>query len=132
VVLPCPPYWRMVGYRPLAAALILGVPWALLHLPLVLSGMLSAGASPLASFLNLMGLSVLLTWVYLAAGASLSAAVLLHAGQSIFGFLNYGLDPLVSSWLMAVVYGAAALLLILLTRGRLGLPDTAGIMNKNA
>lgn len=119
------------SYRPLAAALILGVPWALLHLPLVLPGMLSAGASPLASFLNVMALSVLVTWAYLAAGYSLSAAVLLHAGQSIFGFLNYGLDPVASSWLVAAAYTAAALLVIFLTRGRLGLPETAVTVIEN-
>lgn len=119
------------GYRPLAAAFILGLPWALLHLPLVLPGMMNAGTPPLASFLNLMALSVLLTWAYLGAGFSLSAAVLLHAGQSIFGFLNYGLDPVVSSWLMAAVCSVAALLVILLTRGRLGLPEAAVTVNEN-
>lgn len=119
------------GYRPLAAAFILGLPWALLHLPLVLPGMMNAGTPPLASFFNLMALSVLITWAYLGAEFSLSAAVLLHARQSIFGFLNYGLDPVVSSWLMAAVCSVAALLVILLTRGRLGLPDAALTVNEH-
>lgn len=110
------------GYRPLPAALLLGVPWALLHLPLVLPGMLSAGTPMLAQFLIMMALSVLVTWAYLAAGNSLSAAVLLHGGQNIFVILNNGLDPVASGWLMAAVYSAAALLIILLTRGNLGQP----------
>jgi membrane protease YdiL (CAAX protease family) len=109
------------GYRPLTTILLLGVPWALLHLPLVLPGMLSAGTPMLAQFLIMMAMSVLVTWAYLAGGNSLSPAVLLHGGQNIFVILNNGLNPVASGWLMAAVYGAAALLVILLTRGRLGL-----------
>ncbi len=111
------------GYRPLAAALILGIPWALLHLPLVLPGMLSAGTPMLAQFLIMLSLSILVTWAFLAGGNSLSPAVLLHGGQNAFVILNKGLSPVASAWLMVAVYGAAALLIILLTRGRLGLPE---------
>ncbi|MCB8985936.1 MAG: CPBP family intramembrane metalloprotease [Ardenticatenaceae bacterium] len=111
------------GFHPLVAALLLGVPWALLHLPLVSPGMLSAGTPPLAQFLVMMSLSVLLTWAYLAGGSSLSTAVLLHGGQNFFAVLNYGLNPVASGWLMAAVYGVAALLVVLLTRGRLGWAD---------
>ena len=110
------------GYRPLAAALLLGLPWALLHLPLVLPGTLSAGTPPLAQFLIIMALSILLTWIYLAGASSLSTAVLLHGSQNAFVIFNNGLDPGVSGWLMAIVYGAAALLVILFSKGRLGLP----------
>ena len=110
------------GYRPLTTIMLLGVPWALLHLPLVLPGMLSAGTPILAEFLIIMALSVLLTWVYLAGGNSLSAAVLLHGGQNMIATLNNGLNPVTTSWLMVAVYGAAALLILLLTRGHLGQP----------
>ena len=108
------------GYRPLTTILLLGIPWALLHLPLVLPGMLSAGTPMLAQFLIMMAMSVLVTWAYLAGGNSLSPAVLLHGGQNIFVILNNGLNPVASGWLMAAIYGIAALLVILLTRGRLG------------
>jgi membrane protease YdiL (CAAX protease family) len=111
------------GYHPLAATIILGIPWALLHLPLVLPGMLSAGTPMVAQFLIMIALSILISWVYLGGRRSLSAAVLLHGGQNLTVILNNGLDPIASGWLMAAVYGAAALLVILLTRGRLGQPD---------
>jgi membrane protease YdiL (CAAX protease family) len=111
------------GYRSLAAALILGIPWALLHLPLVLPGMMSAGIPMLAQFLIMLALSILVTWAYLAGGNSISPAVLLHGGQNAFVTLNNGLSPVASGWLMVAVYGAAALLIILFTRGRLGLPE---------
>jgi hypothetical protein len=71
----------------------------------------------------MLALSVMMTWIYLAGGSSLSTAVLLHGGQNVFVFLNGGLSPVASGWLMAAVYGGTALLIILLTRGRLGLPD---------
>lgn len=111
------------GFRPLTAALLLGIPWALLHLPLALPGMMSAGTPMAAEFLIILALSVLTTWVYLGGGRSLSAAVLLHGGQNMIASLNNGLDPVATGWLMAAVYAVAALLIILLTSGRLGLPD---------
>ncbi|MBK8902997.1 MAG: CPBP family intramembrane metalloprotease [Anaerolineaceae bacterium] len=111
------------GWSPLAAALLLGVPWALLHLPLTLPGMLSAGTPMLAQSLVILALSVLTTWVYLAAGRSLTAPTLLHGVQNALASLNYGLSPEVSGWSMVVVYVAAALLVIMLSRGRLGLRE---------
>jgi membrane protease YdiL (CAAX protease family) len=115
------------GYHPLVAALILGIPWALLHLPLALPGMLSAGTPMPADFLIILALSILLTWVYLAGGNSLSTAVLLHGGQNMFAFLNNGLSPAAAGWLMTAVYGTVALLVILFTRGRLGLPKVEAL-----
>jgi membrane protease YdiL (CAAX protease family) len=109
------------GSRPLTASLILGVPWALLHLPLVLPGMLSEGTPVLAQFLTLLSLSVLMTWIYLASGSSLTTAVLLHGGQNMISILNNGLAAAASGWLMVAIYGAVALLVILFSQGRLGL-----------
>lgn len=110
------------GIRPMTTALFLAVPWALLHLPLVLPGMLSEGAPMLAQFLIILAIAILTTWVYLSSGSSLTAAVLLHGGQNMTVILNNGLEAAASGWLMAAVYGIAAVLVILLTRGRLGLP----------
>lgn len=101
------------GWSPLAAALLLGLPWALLHLPLTLPGKLSAGTPMPAQFLVMLSMSVMMTWVYLASGRSLTAATLLHGGQNALVILNYDLPPLVSGWLTAVVYGIAALIIIL-------------------
>jgi len=111
------------GYRPLIATLILAIPWALLHLPLVLPGMLSAGTPMLAQFLIILALAFLTTWIYLASSNSLTAVVLLHGSQNLLVILNNGFDATTSGWLMAAVYGTAALLIILLTKGRLGLLD---------
>ena len=108
------------GRSPLAAALLLGVPWGLLHLPLTLPGKLSAGTPMPAQFLIILAMSVMMTWVYLAAGRSLTPVVLLHAGQNALVILNDGLSPGMSGWLMTAVYLIAAVLIILITRSQLG------------
>jgi hypothetical protein len=46
---------------------------------------------------------------------------LLHGGQNMTVILNNGLDPVASGWLMAAVYGAVAVIVILLTKGQLGM-----------
>lgn len=112
------------GYRPLPATLLLGIPWAVLHLPLVMSGRLNEGWSPWAMMLFMMALSVIVSWAYLAGGFSILAAVLFHGGQNALSFLNAGIDPRGSSWVMAGVYGVMALSILILTSGRLGMPRT--------
>lgn len=108
------------GRSPLTAALLLGIPWAALHLPLVLPGKLSAGTPPLAQFVMMLSLSVLVTWAYLGSGGSLVAPTLLHGAQNALVILNYDLPTEIAAWMAAAVYLSAALLVILLTRGRLG------------
>lgn len=122
------PRMLKLGNSPLASALLLGIPWALLHLPLTLPGKLAEGVPPLAQFLTMLGLSVLTAWLYLAPKGSILAPVLLHGGQNAAVILNDGLPLALNNWLMALVYGVIALLIILFTRGRLGYAgeDTAG------
>ena len=112
------------GYSPLAATAMLGVPWALLHLPLARAGSLNEGWSMWALFLFMMAMSVLVSWVYLASGFSITSAVLFHGGQNVLAVLNDGIDPLSGGWVMAVVYGLAAILVLILTKGRLGMPPS--------
>ena len=78
--------------------------------------MVGMGAAPLHG--RLVGL---VSWTYLASGLSVGAAVLFHGGQDALAFLNDGLGPLATGWVMAAVYGAAALIVVVVTRGRLGL-----------
>jgi membrane protease YdiL (CAAX protease family) len=110
------------GYRPLTATLLLGIPWAVLHLPLVMSGRLNDGWSPWAMLLFMMALSVIVSWSYLTGGFSILAAVLFHGGQNALSFLNDGIDARGSSWVMAGVYGVVALSILVVNGGRLGVP----------
>lgn len=105
----------------MTATVALGAPWALLHLPLA-AGMLNEGWSMWALFIFMMAMSVLVSWIYLASGFSITAAVLFHGGQNVLAVLNDGFDPLRGGWVMVGVYGLAALLIVIMTKGRLGMP----------
>jgi membrane protease YdiL (CAAX protease family) len=94
-------------YSPLAAGLILAIPWAVIHLALHLPGMLYDGLPPLATLLQLLGLGVVLAWLY-AQTRSVPLAALLHLSQTFFGVVNHGLGAVEQSWLMAAVYVLAA------------------------
>jgi membrane protease YdiL (CAAX protease family) len=110
------------GYRPLTATLLLSIPWALLHVPLIQPGGLNEGWSVWALLPFMVGLSVLVNWTYLASGLSVGAAVLFHGGQNALAVLNDGLGPRAAGWVMAAVYGTAALIVVVTTKGRLGQP----------
>jgi membrane protease YdiL (CAAX protease family) len=104
-------------YSPLAAGLILAVPWAVIHLALHLPGMLYDGLPPVATLLQLLGLGVILTWFYVQT-RSVPLTALLHLSQTFFGVVNHGLGAVEQSWLMAAVYGTAALIITLLVGPR--------------
>lgn len=53
---------------------------------------------------------------------NITAAVLFHGGQNVLAVLNDGFDPLRGGWVMVGVYGLAALLIVIMTKGRLGMP----------
>jgi membrane protease YdiL (CAAX protease family) len=94
-------------HSPLAAGLALAVPWAVIHLALHLPGMMYAGLPPVATFLQLLGLGVIVAWLY-ARTHSVPLVALLHLSQTFFGVVNHGLGAVEQSWLMAAVYVAAA------------------------
>lgn len=102
---------------PLAASLILGVPWAALHLALFFPGMMFEGLPAVAVMIVMLSLSVLTAWVYVGAGrGGVIAATLLHASQNFFVFLSNGIEPALGNWLMAVVFVLAAVLIAVLDR----------------
>ncbi|MFC7251767.1 CPBP family intramembrane glutamic endopeptidase [Halomicroarcula sp. GCM10025324] len=140
------PGWRGLAlpklqerFAPVPATLILGVVWALWHLPLLATG--STEFHGLASFvelalttavrlLNIVGVAFVLTWIYNETGSVL-LAILAHTG---FNTANSTLVPLpldvistgdsttilvvttVAIWLLVAV-------LLVATRGRLGYDD---------
>lgn len=101
---------------PIEASLLLGLPWALIHLAVLLPGMMSAGAPALPQTLVLLALSVFLTWVYVRSDGSLLAVTLLHGVQNGLVVLNRGLGIAEATWLMMGVYVALAGLLIIFDR----------------
>jgi hypothetical protein len=72
--------------------------------------MIYAGEPWLGTVLQLIGLSVLITWLYVQSGGSLLITSLFHAAQSFFVIVHDGLSAGQQLWLMAAVYLTAALL----------------------
>jgi membrane protease YdiL (CAAX protease family) len=105
--------------RALAAALIIGIMWGLVHLALLLPGMVHAGTSPLATLIYLVSLSVLLTWLYVNSGGSVLLVTIFHASQSFFVIVNEGITQAQQVWLMAVVGLIMALIVVVISGPRL-------------
>jgi len=105
-------------HSPLTTSLMIGVLWGSLHLALTLPGMIYAGAPLLPTFLELIALSVLMTWLYIQSGGNILLSSLFHAAQSFFVIVNDGIPLEQQAWLMAGVYLAMALVVAIVAGPR--------------
>jgi uncharacterized protein len=113
---------------PLAGSLILGILWALWHLPMFWSGVWTPPTIPNIVMFILMttALSITMTWVFNNAKGSLLITMLMHASFNTFA--NRIVTPLFPAPVLneypllpvLVGFGAVALLVVAVTRGRLG------------
>ena len=114
-------------HGPLVGSLILGIFWGLWHLPLFWTPWNTLTTFNVVVFvLATICLSIIYTWVFNHTKGSLLIVILLHASFNMTAagivaplfpapiVLDYGLLPIL------VGFGAAALLVVTLTRGRLG------------
>jgi membrane protease YdiL (CAAX protease family) len=97
----------------LSSALFSGFIWGIIHLGLTLSGQMNAGAHWLPGILYIVGLSVILTWLYIQTQRNLVIPILFHFGQSYFVFLNAGISLTQQLWLMTAITAATSLVLVL-------------------
>ena len=120
---------RLQGlYGPLGGTLILGVLWALWHLPLFLIPTWDTPhGSPLdvALFVVLaVGIAVVLTWVFNNTKGSVLMTILAHGSFNMGVASAYDLFPTPSVTEgfanFVIGFGVAALVIVALTRGRLG------------
>jgi membrane protease YdiL (CAAX protease family) len=116
-------------YGPLLGTLILGLLWGGWHLPLFLTTWaISASGLGVGEFiLAATSIAIVITWVFNHTRGSLLMAILLHATVDAFtsAAVITGLLPmqilLKSAYLPTLIgFGGLALLLIVVTRGRLG------------
>ncbi len=118
--------WANRRYRPLAAALIVSVLWAVWHLPNALFNetLLSAAIHLVATAIN----GVLLAWIYNSTRGSVFIVMLAHGATNAMGGLytsaladtDVGLDRVPYYLLSVFVYGLLAASVVVLTRGKLG------------
>jgi membrane protease YdiL (CAAX protease family) len=102
---------------PLAAALVLAVPWSILHLPLVLvPDSINEGLAVFPMVLALVGYSVILTWIVVGTGGSVLLTGLVHAGLNGVVPLFRGLDT-DQAWLLRGIVAAGIAVLVILAAG---------------
>lgn len=116
-------------YGPLLGTVVLGTLWAGWHLPLFLTAWGHGGSwlSILGFFMTTIGVAIMITWVFNYTRGSLLLAILLHASLDAFGSVALITGLFQTQWLLknntqGQVIGllVVPLLLILVTRGRLG------------
>jgi hypothetical protein len=83
------------------------------------------GTAPLAMVLQLVGLSVLITWLYVNSGGNVLLTTFFHAAQSFFVIFNEGITAGQQMWLMAGIYLSLALIITLFARPQLMHPAKA-------
>jgi membrane protease YdiL (CAAX protease family) len=98
------------------SSLIIGVFWGLVHLSLHLPGMPNEGLPSVLTLFQLIGLSVLITWLFIQGGNNIILTTVFHAAQSFFVIINHGVTLSQQAWLMATVFGATAVSVILTNR----------------
>ncbi len=116
------PGWRgfalpslQAGRSALVASLILGAVWALWHLPLLATGQMA-----LWDVVNIMGSTIVLTWVFNGTGGSVLILMLLHAMNNtvsghFFSRMFSGADAASQSLMLAAVWCAVALVVVIAT-----------------
>ena len=114
---------------PLRAALLLGVPWAVIHLFLQLPGQMNAGLDWWPTIVSLLSYSVILTWAFVGSGGSVLLTGLIHAGLNGVAPLMAGLD-VDRTWIIRAVLAASIAVAIVVLGGFRGLdarslPDLA-------
>jgi membrane protease YdiL (CAAX protease family) len=93
---------------PFMSSVIVGLVWAVWHLPNFLLPHYPHYGLPLSAFVVMtLAFSVLFTWLYLNTAGSLVIAVIFHASLNLFSLA--GVEPSRQYWLKAAVYILAAL-----------------------
>lgn len=107
-------------YSPITASLLLGLLWAGWHLPMFLIPGSPMIELPFPAYgCWVVGLTLLFTWLYQQTGGSLLLATLFHGAVNSLGVQNGAMGSAEWRWLLAVVYGVAALVVVVVTHGNL-------------
>lgn len=123
-------------YSPLTASVIIGVAWALWHVPLALGvDFWETGSSfYLYGLLAVVG-SIIFTWIYNLTGGSVFAMMLLHGSFNASNMIGSVLDPfidqhpLLMTLLTIGIWGVLSLVLVLVTHGTLGYGETVSYLS---
>jgi len=123
------PGWRgyalprmLQRFNPAVASILLGCIWAVWHLPAFLfSGMPQAGLSVPWFELEIVSLTVLMSWVAVNTRGAVLPAILMHWASNRFTVIEGD-----GAMYTAILYTLVALIVVVATRGRLGLGKERG------
>jgi membrane protease YdiL (CAAX protease family) len=117
-------------YSPVTASIILGVLWGLWHTPALLMSSWEGSSQGLLLFVYVIPLTIIMTWVYLKSHRSTIPLMLMHTGGNFYGSMlssslvmetvlvdSPGLDFTI---LKTIYYTVVAVVLLIITKGRLG------------
>ena len=90
--------------------------------------MINAGLLLLPTLLQLSGLSVLINWFYLRTSGNILLTSLFHAAQSFFVIVNEGIPLTQLGWVMAGVYLALALIVVIVAESSFARKPVAAIL----
>ena len=101
---------------PFESSLLLGFPWAIIHLVILLPGMMSVGAPAIPQTVVLICLSVVVTWAYVRSGGSVFTTTLVHGVQNGLVVINRGIGIADATWLMMWTYLLLVVIFVLADR----------------
>jgi uncharacterized protein len=104
----------LTALSPLTAAIVLGIPWAMIHVPLYLPGQMNGGSAIWSMLTQIISYSVILTWIYVGTGGSVLMTGLFHTLLNGLTPLTSGIDPFVAWDIRGVVFPLVAVLVVAL------------------
>jgi membrane protease YdiL (CAAX protease family) len=104
----------LVGRSALSAGLIMGALWFAFHVPLFLPGQFFASDPLVPTLIVFLAQSVLYTWLYQHTRGSVLMATLFHGATNASGFLYAGMGQVQFRELTALLWGAAAIAIVLI------------------
>jgi membrane protease YdiL (CAAX protease family) len=104
----------LTAMSPLRAGILLGIPWALVHLPLFWPGQMNGGFAVWSMATQLVSYSVVLAWIYVGTGGSVLMTGLVHTLLNGLVPLTNGLDPYLVWDIRGVVFPITAILIVAL------------------
>ena len=110
----------MTVMSPLKAALLIGIPWTLIHVPLLLPGQVNGELLLWPLGLSIVSYSVILTWLFVRTGGSVLMTGLVHAGLNTVSPVMAGVDAN-TQWIIRNVL-AAVIAVALIGLGQLRRP----------
>jgi membrane protease YdiL (CAAX protease family) len=102
----------MSAMSPLRAALLIAIPWTLMHVGLQLPGQMNDQLILWPLALSIAAYSVILTWLFVRTGGSVLMTALFHAGLNAMSPVMAGIDPN-TQWVIRNVVAAVIALAII-------------------